>query len=53
MLSRFLVTQTMAANFYVLRCEGVSVGTDPRAPSLRLAAVAMTSALTVAAVFVG
>ena len=48
-----LVTQTMAANFYVLRREGVSVGTDPRAPSLRLAAVAMTAASTVAAVFVG
>jgi hypothetical protein len=48
-----LVAQTMAANFYVLRREGVSVGTDPHAPSLRVAAVALTAAATVAAVCVG
>src|SRR5262249_17744375 len=48
-----LVAQTMAANFYVLRRKGVSVGTDPHVPSLRVAAVALTAASTVAAVFVG
>jgi hypothetical protein len=48
-----LVAQTMAANFYVLRREGVSVGTDPHTPGLRVAAVALTATATVAAVFVG
>jgi hypothetical protein len=48
-----LVAQTMAANFYVLRRVGVSIGTDPHVPSLRVAAVAMTAASMVAAVFVG
>jgi hypothetical protein len=48
-----LVVQTMGANFYVLRREGTSVGTDPHAPGLRLAAVGMTAASALAAVFVG
>jgi len=48
-----LVTQTMAANFYVLRRQGLSVGTDPHVPSLRAATVAATVASTVAAVFIG
>jgi hypothetical protein len=48
-----LVAQTMAANFYVLRRDGVSVGTDPHAPNLRVTAVALTAAAIVAAVFVG
>jgi hypothetical protein len=47
------VVQTMGANFYVLRREGTSVGTDPHAPGLRLAAVGMTAASAIAAVFVG
>jgi hypothetical protein len=47
------VAQTMAANLYVLRRVGVSIGTDPHIPSLRVAAAALTAASTVAAVFVG
>jgi hypothetical protein len=46
------VVVSMAVNFSMLRRHGVSVGTDPHNPGVRVAAVALTVASLAAAMFI-
>ena len=47
-----LIVVTMAMNFSMLRRHGVSVGTDPHNPGLRVAGVSFTVASLAAAMFI-
>jgi uncharacterized membrane protein YraQ (UPF0718 family) len=48
-----LIVEGMVVNFVLFRRDRVTVGTDDDGPGLRLAVVALTTAVTVAAVLVG
>ncbi|MBI3214891.1 MAG: hypothetical protein HYZ38_13770 [Mycobacterium sp.] len=48
-----LIVQSMVVNFYLMRRDRVTVGTDDDGPALRMALVALAAAAMVAAVLVG